>query len=71
MELLTREGRQRDCTFQILMAIAKNAEEVHYVPINVVVSFDGGGMTVEEDGCRTCERFAVVVAARQKRQKPI
>lgn len=69
--LLAGKWRQGDGPNQLLVTITKNPKEVHHIAVYVVVSLNWCRLTIDENGTRPRERFAIMMALRQQRQQPI
>ena len=66
VELFAGKGRQTDGDNKQIGLLPEYAKEVDNLSICVIVGLDGARGTVQQDGCRSAERFAVMVALGKK-----
>lgn len=69
-EFFAGKGREADGADKGFGVVAKSTEEVDEIAVEVVVGFDGRGSTIEKDGGRATERFAIVVGGGKEGEEP-
>src|SRR5205823_6947473 len=71
VKLFTRKRRQADRFDELILLIAQHSKKGHDFVIEIVQRLHGRWRAIQQDGRRTRERFAIVMAVRQQRQEPI